>query len=468
MKMKKLFGLLLALCVVAFVSSCGDDDSDDPKTTNGGNGTNGNGGNGTKTDTITPSSTDLTGTITGITKLTADKIWTLKGRVFVGNGATLIVMPGTILKGAEGDGSSASALIVSRGGKIMAEGTADKPIIFTSVLDNIKVGEKVGSNLKYTDNGLWGGLIILGKAPASLKGDATEKVIEGIPGDVSVAAFGGTVADDNSGVLKYVSVRHGGIALAPDEEINGITFGGVGSKTVVENIEVVGNKDDGIEWFGGSVNVKNAIVWAADDDAIDIDEAYSGTIDNFIVIAFSGSDHGLEIDGPAGTINGQAVLRNGSIKGDTSASKGEMADLRDGAQVDIQDVYFFGFKSGQDFEIDADGTVDPNDADSKFSDNSEGSDNYKNGGSTGIILKNIEFANKWLDGTDASFAKIFADKYTEDATGAEDATAKAQSDANEAKFATDNKLVGSATVGADKSAFSGWSMSDAKGKLADF
>src|SRR5690606_28161997 len=138
---------------------------------------------------------------------------------------------------------------------------------------------------------------------------------------------GGNDSEDNSGVLKYISIRHGGANIGEGNEINGLTLGGVGKGTVIENIEVVANQDDGIEWFGGTVDVKNAIVWNAGDDAIDTDQAWSGTLDNSVVMSGEETDHALEIDGPEGDMEAARTLRNGSVKG---ASATELADFRDG------------------------------------------------------------------------------------------------------------------------------------------
>ena len=143
----------------------------------------------------------------------------------------------------------ASALIIARGGKLIAQGTAELPIIFTSIDDQLTPGMITSPNLTESNNALWGGLIVLGYAPISAGDGDTEAQIEGIPADDLFGRFGGADAADNSGVIKYVSVRHGGALIGADNEINGITFGGVGNGTVVENIEVVANLDDGVEFL---------------------------------------------------------------------------------------------------------------------------------------------------------------------------------------------------------------------------
>ena len=152
----------------------------------------------------TPDPVIKTGLISANETWTSDRIWVLAGRVVVNAGVTLTIEPGTIIKGEAGEGSLASALIIAKGGRINADGTASEPIIFTSIDDNIAVGQTAGTNLDATDDGLWGGLIILGDAPISA--DATSVQIEGIPADDTFGQYGGTNAADNSGTLDYISI----------------------------------------------------------------------------------------------------------------------------------------------------------------------------------------------------------------------------------------------------------------------
>ena len=280
----------------------------------------------------------------------SSQIYKLIGKVVVESGVTLTIEPGTIIKGEEGTGSLASALIIARGGRIQACGTSDDPIIMTSVLDNIEVGQQVGSNLDETQTGLWGGLIVLGNAPSSFEGDVSEFQIEGIPADDTFGLYGGNDANDSSGSLCYISIRHGGASIGENNEINGLTLGGVGQGTQVNHIEVVANLDDGIEFFGGTVNVSNTIVWAQGDDAYDVDQGYSGTLDNFVFIAGADSDHGLEIDGLEGSTGSGFNFRNGTLKGLTA----EIADFRDGAMGSLENITCFNFNEEGDLEIDDD------------------------------------------------------------------------------------------------------------------
>ena len=207
----------------------------------------------------TPLSTTLTGNINTTTTLTADKVWTLKGYVYVTDGAKLIIQPGTTIIS---DISEKGALCIERGAQIIAEGTQAKPIVFTS-------GKAVGERTP----GDWGGIVILGKAKTNR---TSEPTIEGGIG----RAYGGTNDFDNSGVLKYVRIEYAGIAALPNSEINAWTLGGVGSGTIIENVETIYANDDAFEFFGGTVNAKNLYAYATADDDFDFDFGYTGTITN--------------------------------------------------------------------------------------------------------------------------------------------------------------------------------------------
>jgi len=285
----------------------------------------------------------VTSNITSNTTWTADKVWILPNRISVEEGATLTIEAGTVIKGVPGTAANASALLIAQGAKIMAEGTSSAPIIFTSTDDEITSGEIASPNLEVTEFGKWGGLIVLGKAPISA--DNSPAQIEGIPASDENGLYGGSDAADNSGVIKYVSVRHGGANIGEGNEINGITFGGVGSGTKVENIEVVGNQDDGIEFFGGSVNVTNVIVMNVGDDAIDGDQAYSGTITNVAVICGDETDHAFEIDGAEGSSVGTMTVEGGVVVGSAAA---ELGQFRDSAMINLNNITFLGFTSQAD------------------------------------------------------------------------------------------------------------------------
>lgn len=310
------------------------------------------GGTGETCPTVT-----VAGFVAPDTVWTPDNIYLLTGKVVVGDGVTLTIQPGTIIKAQSGTGTLASALVVARGGKINAAGTAEQPIILTSASDNITCGQTEGTNLTENDRGLWGGLLVLGNAPCSFSGDIETAQIEGFPADDIFGQYGGTDPADDSGILRYISIRHGGALIGEGNEINGLTLGGVGSGTVIDNIEVVANVDDGVEFFGGNVDASNILVWACGDDAIDIDQAYSGTIDNVVVVQGDISDHAFEIDGPEGSLNGGFLLRNCTLIGNSVTSNGEYADYRSGAQGRTENIYAYGFPASKDVELDNDGVA---------------------------------------------------------------------------------------------------------------
>jgi len=283
-----------------------------------------------------------------VRRITADETWEadeiheLNGRVVVNEGVTLTIEPGAIIKAASGQGTAASALIVARGATIIADGEPDMPIIFTSEADDIEIGETMGSNLDRTDNQLWGGVIILGSAPISAEDGDTETNIEGIPAEAGYGEYGGDNPNDDSGSFTYVSIRHGGISIGDGNEINGLTLGGVGDQTTINNVEVYATLDDGIECFGGTANINNALVYYQGDDGIDLDMNYSGTISNFAVIHGDGigTDESLEIDGPENDTytDGQFTLENGICR--IEGSDGSAADFKSGAQGFVVDVTF--------------------------------------------------------------------------------------------------------------------------------
>ncbi|MFK7783963.1 MAG: hypothetical protein AB8B56_02545 [Crocinitomicaceae bacterium] len=266
---------------------------------------------------------------------TADKVYELAGKVIVDAGHTLTIEPGTIIKAKQGSGTLASALVVMQGARINAVGTASQPIIFTSTLDNIEPGQLSGTNLTEIDQGLWGGIIILGNAPVSAADGDVLAQVEGIPVSDLFGAYGGSDPADNSGTMAYVSIRHGGALIGAGNEINGLTLGGVGSGTSISNIEIVSNLDDGVEFFGGTVDVSNILIGFQGDDGVDIDMNYAGTVTNFMVINGTNSDEAMEIDGPEG-----------------STHTGGMFSLVDGT------VYTFGGGEARgDFKSKAQGTV---------------------------------------------------------------------------------------------------------------
>jgi hypothetical protein len=243
---------------------------------------------------LAPSSNDaveLTGDITQDVTLTADKDYLMTGQTFVKPGVTLTIEAGTTIKALPYNRiGAAPALIVEPGAKIIADGTAQNPITFTSALDEDQLPQR----------GLWGGLILLGKAPINQAGG--QSFVEGIAG----IPFGGDNADDNSGILRYVRVWYGGRSIGEGNEINGITFAGVGRGTTVEHCEVAWNKDDGFEFFGGTVDVKYLSAIFCGDDCFDSDWGYQGR--GQYLFALLGQDEcgrGFEMDNDGSNMDGQ-------------------------------------------------------------------------------------------------------------------------------------------------------------------
>ncbi|MCB0561421.1 MAG: hypothetical protein H6573_06780 [Lewinellaceae bacterium] len=286
----------------------------------------------------------ITEDITTDVTWTSDRVYILGGRINVIEGATLTIQPATIIKGQVGEGVNATALFIARGSKLMAEGTADAPIIFTSILDEIMpddvaAGNFASPNLAPEDNGWWGGVVLMGKARISAQ-DVGEVLIEGAPANDINYYYGGDDDADNSGVLRYVSIRHGGANIGAGNEINGLTLAAVGSGTTIEHIEIVGCRDDGIEWFGGSVNVMNVVVWNVGDDGIDTDQAWSGTLDNFVVITPGSSC--FELDGPEGIYVARHTIQNGTVVAVANgrAIGGSLIDVDSITPVDMKNIHF--------------------------------------------------------------------------------------------------------------------------------
>jgi len=226
---------------------------------------------------------------TGTTTWTSDKDYLISGFVFVNDGQTLTIEAGTVIRARTGQGSLASALIVARGGKIIAEGGKIRPIIFTVEGDDLK------GSIPVEARGLWGGLIILGNA--IINTETGEDMIEGIPISEPRGVYGGYDDDDNSGILQYVSIRHGGTNIGEGNEINGLTLGGVGRQTTIDHLEVISNADDGVEIFGGAVNCSNLAVSFCGDDAFDLDQGYHGKGQFWLGINSIDSDRSSEING---------------------------------------------------------------------------------------------------------------------------------------------------------------------------
>lgn len=254
--------------------------------------------------TLSDGTIQVEGSTNQTVNFVSTKTYLFKGFVYVEEGGVLNIEPGTIVKG---DKASKGSLIVKRGGKINAIGTATDPIVFTS-------NEPIGSR----NPGDWGGLIICGRAPINLAGG--EGQIEGGPD----ALYGGSNAADNSGTLKYVRIEYAGIPFQPNQEINGLTLGGVGNGTTIDYIQVSYCGDDAYEMFGGTVNLKHIISFKTVDDDLDTDNGYIGKVQFGVVlrdanIADVSGSNSFESDndanGSALTPQTKAIFSNISIFG---------------------------------------------------------------------------------------------------------------------------------------------------------
>lgn len=277
-----LIGLLSGALSVA---GCGDDDGGGGGT-DSGPGTDSGGGDddaGGGDDDAGPMRTEVMvdSNITSDTTWTADNIYILNAQIFV-TGAELTIMPGTEIRGA----NDSNVLVVTTTGTINAVGTADDPIVFTS---NNPEGARQPSD--------WGGVVLLGRATINVTdGGGGTNTVEGLPPDAELGEYGGTDDSHNCGTMRYVRIEYAGFEFADNKEFNGLTVAGCGSDTTLEFIQVHAGSDDGIEFFGGSADLKWAVITRAQDDSLDTDEGYSGRIQFLIVMQDLGGDEGMEAD----------------------------------------------------------------------------------------------------------------------------------------------------------------------------
>lgn len=289
----------------------------------------------------------VSGDITADTKWFANARYFLNGFVYVKNNATLTIEPGTIIKGVSG---SKGTLIIERGSKIMAQGTASKPVIFTS--------DKPAGQRTYGD---WGGLVICGKAPTNKHDNGTGVgIAEGGIG----SNYGGSDANDNSGVLQYVRIEFPGIPLTStsNSEINGLTLYSVGAGTTIDHIQVSFSGDDSYEWFGGTVNCRYLVAFRGWDDDWDTDNGYSGKVQFFVslrdpAVADQSQSNGFESDNDAdGSVTSpftSAMFVNGSVFGPLATSSTTVNSLyrhafqlRRGTRLSLYNTVFAGWPYG--------------------------------------------------------------------------------------------------------------------------
>ncbi|MFY7729770.1 MAG: hypothetical protein ACOVRN_09660 [Flavobacterium sp.] len=323
--MKKNFvkGLALASLAFALVTvSCSDDDK----------------------TTTTPSSfvvdrNNLQGSITDGEVVLESGTYKLTGELFVRDGAKLTIKPGVIIEATTNTNGVVRYIAVAQGGKIDVQGTSSQPVVMTATTHA---------------PGSWGGLVICGKAPINKGATATAEIGYQL-------TYGGTVANDNSGSIKYLRVEYPGYQYSASKEFNGVSFFGVGSGTTVENVQVVESSDDGFEWFGGTVNTKNLVVIntasAVGDDMFDWTEGWSGTNQNWYGKRTNNGNRGIEADNNADD-NDATPISNPSITNLTligagesdSSTESQAFKLRVGTKGIFTNVVISGWKTGFDVQ----------------------------------------------------------------------------------------------------------------------
>ena len=275
----------------------------------------------------------FSGRITGNVTWTNNYYWVLRGTVFVEENATLNIQAGTTVVGEAG---SVGSLIVKRGGRLNAIGTKEQPIVFTS-------DQAPGARAR----GDWGGIILNGRAPLNLEGGEGE-------GEADTGVYGGDNPDDNSGSLRYVRVEFAGTEFSPDNELNGIAFQGVGRGGTYEYIQVHMNKDDGLEWFGGTADIKHAVVTNAGDDSFDWTFGWRGRA-QFIAVSQRGDDADAGIEADNNEFNNENLPRssptlyNLTFCGDSDTNEGSESVrgvlLRRGTAGEMRNFIITGFKN---------------------------------------------------------------------------------------------------------------------------
>ena len=328
--------LLLGLAIVTLMFSCTSDDTADINIyDNSVTNNNNNTGGGNSGDCIF-----LSGTYFQDLTLDSNNCYKLNGSLIMATGTTLTIPAGTTI---EAVAAGADVYIaISQGAKIQANGTSSNPIVLTSDASNPAAGD-------------WGGLIVLGRAPInSVAGTSTST------SEIASLPYGGTNAADDSGVIRYVRIEYGGGAADGQSENNGFSFYGVGNSTIVEYIQTYIGKDDGVEFFGGTVNVSYVSVVGAEDDSIDWTEGYTGTINHAYVKHLANHDKAFECDGyntDFGNFSNplyfsKPTINNATIIGQGNTTGTEAIRLRAGTQGIFNNITITGFEEG--FDLDGD------------------------------------------------------------------------------------------------------------------
>lgn len=332
-RITKSIAIALSACVL-FASCSKDDPNPTPEPGDGG---------------VLENNATLTGDITSNTTLAKGNTYFLKGGVHVVGGAVLTIQEGVTVKSDPNDGSAAY-LLIDPSSKIEAVGTAEAPIVFTSGKANPQAQD-------------WGGIILTGKAPINVTGGtALSEMGQGI-------SYGGTDANHSSGTLKYVRAEYTGKKSTSEKEHNGFTFEGVGAGTTVEHIAVYHGGDDGVEFFGGTVNVKYAVVYGAQDDSFDWTYGWKGKGQFWVAVQGDIlADRGIEADNNgsnrSATPNSEPTLSNVTLVGSLIAQTGDDLEsnpesgktraikLREGTKGKLYNFVTYGFSSGVEVEHD--------------------------------------------------------------------------------------------------------------------
>lgn len=339
MKQNTIFGCLGILALAMTFTACSSDNDDNsnptPQQTGYIKGTDGglvssNGILFNEDGTDNPDGTQIGNGDQGFVfkgKTTLKKgTYTLKGWVYIADGSTLTIEPGTIIKG---DKQTKAALITEPGGKLIAKGTQTEPIVFTS--------EQAAGSRRPGD---WGGIILCGKAPNN--NGVLAQQIEGGPR----TKHGGTDANDNSGVLEYVRIEFAGYPFEKDKEINGLTLGSVGAGTIIDHVQVSYSNDDSYEWFGGTVNCKYLIAYRGWDDDFDTDNGFSGKV-----------QFGL-------SVRDSKIADTSQSNGFESDNKADGGDVSPYTTATFSNITFVGPKMDASFQDSADyitgGNLNPN------------------------------------------------------------------------------------------------------------
>jgi len=263
--------------------------------------------------------------------LDATKVYKITGSVIVRDGGKLVIPAGTKL---EASGGTSAFVVVEQGGQIFANGTATSPVVFTSPA---------------ATPGSWGGVVICGRAPINKGTTATS--------EVGNATYGGTVANDNSGSLTFVRIEYAGAIFTGEKEFNGLSLFGVGNGTKIDNVSMVNGSDDGIEFFGGTVNVSNIVSFGNEDDAFDWTEGWNGTATNVYTKrrANGVGNRGIEADNNSNNRDANPrsnpTIKNATFIGATSG-EADALKLREGTYASIDNVVLSNWTTGINVEHD--------------------------------------------------------------------------------------------------------------------